>query len=152
MLAEPTLDKRSLWSPFFVSRPVQTGKDRLPDTSYPFLSMPFDPDSDAARAARVAENESIFRQANEQLEQRFRELEAEGPTPFLCECGDTACTRTIRLSLDEYEAVRARAAHFAIIPGHQILDAERIVEENERYGIVEKLDVGRRIAEARDPR
>lgn len=112
-----------------------------------------DPDiSDDAGRARVAENESIFRRANEKLEQRFRELGAEGLTPFLCECGDARCTRTIKLSLDEYEAVRERADHFAIVPGHQILEAERVVEENGRYDVVEKVDVGRRVAEARDPR
>lgn len=115
--------------------------------------MPSDLDrSDDARRARVAENEATFRHANEKLEQRFRELGAEGLTPFLCECGDARCTRTIKLSLDEYEAVRERPDHFAIVPGHQILEVERVVEENGRYDVVEKVDVGRRVAEARDPR
>jgi hypothetical protein len=115
--------------------------------------VPSDPDrSDEARRARVAENESVFRRANEELERRFRELDAEGLTPFLCECGDGRCTKTVRLSLDEYEEVRRRPDHFAIVPGHQILEAERVTEENERYDVVEKVDVGRRIAEARDPR
>ena len=100
----------------------------------------------------MAENESIFRRANERLEQRFRELGAEGLTPFLCECGDARCTGTIRLTLDEYEAVRGHPAHFAIIRRHQIHEAERVVEENDRYDVVEKVDVGRRVAEARDPR
>jgi hypothetical protein len=100
----------------------------------------------------VVENESIFRRANEQLEKRFRDLEAKGLTPFLCECGDAACTHAIRLTLDEYEAVRTHGAHFAILPGHQILEAERVVAENGRYDVVEKTDAGRRVAEARDPR
>jgi hypothetical protein len=108
--------------------------------------------SDDARRARVAENDSIFRGANEKLEQRFRQLGAEGLTPFLCECGDARCTRTIKLSLDEYEAVRERPDHFAIVPGHQILEAERAVEENGRYDVVEKVGIGGPVAEARDPR
>jgi hypothetical protein len=114
--------------------------------------MPTHSDNDAARAARVAENECIFRRANEKLEKRFREFEAEGLTPFLCECGDATCTQVIRLTLDEYEGVRGHAAHFAIVSGHQILVAERVVEQNERYDVVEKTDAGRRVAEARDPR
>ena len=113
--------------------------------------MPDEPDSDDARAASVAENESTFRRANEG-HLVARQLDAEGLTPFLCECGDAGCTRTIRLSLDEYEEVRERPHHFAIIPGHQILVAERVIEENERYDVVEKVNVGRRVAEARDPR
>ena len=123
-----------------------------PGAQRPAHFLPTHSDSDAARAARVAENESIFRGANEKLEKRFREFEAEGLTPFLCECGDAACTQVIRLSLDEYDAVRAHGAHFAIIPGHQILEAERVVERNDRYDVVQKVDAGRRVAEARDPR
>lgn len=152
MRAEPTLDARGRWSPFVVSAAVERGKTLTPGALRPISYLSRFPDSDAARAARVAENESIFRRANEQLEERFREFNVEGPTPFLCECGNIACTQVIRLNLDEYEAVRKEGARFAIVPGHQILEAERVVEENERYDVVEKSDVGRRVAEARDPR
>src|SRR5215211_1486072 len=113
MRGEPTLDARGRWSPFGVSAVAKAGNIRAPGAQRPLFSLPGHPDSDAARAARVAENESIFRRANEQLERRFRELEAEGLTPFLCECGDGRCNQVIRLTLDEYERVRAHAAHFA---------------------------------------
>ena len=152
MRAEPTLDRRGLWSPFVVSGTLAAGRMRWPEAQRPALFLPIHSDRDAARAARVAENESIFRRANEKLEERFRELEAEGLTPFLCECGDATCTQVIRLTLAEYEGVRSHAAHFAIVSGHQILVAERVVERNERYDVVEKTDVGRQVAEARDPR
>jgi hypothetical protein len=150
MRSEPTLDARGLWSPFLVSGASNTGRRALPETRSSSLTS--HRDNAAARAARVAENEATFRRANEHLEVRFRELGAEGLTPFLCECGDAGCTRTIRLLLDEYEAVRTHPAHFAIVRGHQILEAERVVEQNDRYDVVEKVDVGRRVAEARDPR
>jgi hypothetical protein len=126
------------------------GRRPLPGARPPSLTS--HRDRDATLATRVAENEATFRRANEHLEERFRALGAEGLTPFLCECGDAGCTRTIRLLLDEYDAVRAHPAHFAIIPGHQIHAAERLVEQNERYDVVEKVDLGRRVAEARDPR
>jgi hypothetical protein len=100
----------------------------------------------------VSENESVFRRANEELRRRFANLDAEGLVPFLCECGDAHCTKTIRVTLDEYDAVRARPDRFAIIPGPEIHAAERVVEENERYDVVEKIGLGRRMAEARDPR
>src|SRR5918992_946739 len=152
MRAEPTLDEQGLWSPFVVSGAGETGRMPSPGPQRPAFILPTHSDDDAARAARVAENESIFRRANEKLEERFREFEATGLTPFLCECGDAACTQVIRLTLDEYEAVRAHGAHFAIVPGHQILEAERVVEQNGRYDVVQKLHAGRRVAEARDPR
>jgi hypothetical protein len=58
---------------------------------------------------------------------------------------------------DPPEPGRARGsprggARFAIIPGHQILEADRVVEENGRFDVVEKTDGGRRVAEAKDPR
>jgi hypothetical protein len=115
--------------------------------------VPTDPDrSDDARRARVVENESVFRRANEELRRRFPDLHAEGLVPFLCECGDARCTKTIRVTLEEYDAVRAHPEHFAIIPGHEVLEAERVVEEHERYDVVKKDDGGRRMAEAGDPR
>jgi hypothetical protein len=152
MRAEPTLDAHGRWSPFLVSGATQAGRSHGPGRQRPALHLPTEPDNAAARATRVAKNESIFRRANEQLEKRFKALGADGLTPFLCECGDAACTQVIRLTLEEYEAVRARGAHFAIVPGHQILVAERVVEQNERYDIVEKTRAGRRVAEAHDPR
>ncbi len=125
----------------------------MPGERRPVSNLPDGPDiGDDARAARVAENESIFRRANEELERRFREIGVDDLTPFLCECGDARCTKTVRLSLDEYEDVRSRAATFAIVPGHQILVAERVIEEHGRYDVVEKIDIGRSVAEAQDPR
>jgi hypothetical protein len=87
---------------------------------------------------RVAENEATFRRANESLYRRFQELETVDLAPFLCECGDDRCTRTIRLNLQEYEEVRSQPGRFVIVPGHEILDVERVVEAGERYDVIEK--------------
>jgi hypothetical protein len=87
---------------------------------------------------RVAENEATFRRANESLYRRFQELESVDLAPFLCECGDDRCTRTIRLNLQEYEEVRSQPGRFVIVPGHEILDVERVVEAGERYDVIEK--------------
>ena len=70
------------------------------------------------RADRLARNESFFRQVNE----RIREVvgnEGDLQQEFLCECADPECTDVIRLTLDDYEAVRADSHTFAIVPGHQ---------------------------------
>jgi hypothetical protein len=87
---------------------------------------------------RVAENEATFRRANEALYRRFQELRTVDLAPFLCECGDHRCTQTIRLNLQEYEEVRSQPGRFVIVPGHEILDVERVVEAGERYDVVEK--------------
>ena len=104
------------------------------------------------RAERVAKNEILFRQVNERI------LEIEGdrwrldPVDFMCECGDITCTRVVQLSVDDYERLRSNPAHFGVIPGHEMLDVERIVEQHEQYLVVEKDGEGRVRAEVADPR
>jgi hypothetical protein len=94
--------------------------------------------ADESREERVAANEATFRRANEALYGRFRELEVDGKAPFLCECADERCTQTIRLTLEEFEEVRDRQGVFFVIPGHAILEAERVIEDADRYELVQK--------------
>jgi len=99
---------------------------------------------------RAARNESAFREANEDLEDKRRELALDGLTPFLCECDDPHCTELIRLSLGEYEHVRSRANRFVVVGGHE--PVSRTVEQHDRYTVVEKTGAARRIAEEDNPR
>jgi hypothetical protein len=91
-----------------------------------------------SRDERIAENEATFRRANEALYLRFQELGTADLAPFLCECGNDRCTQTIRLNLEEYEEVREQSGRFVVVPGHEILEVERVVEAGERYDVVEK--------------
>lgn len=87
---------------------------------------------------RLVRNQVIFREVNE----RLRDLASAAPdghTDYLCECSDVSCTTKIELKLFEYEAVRARPKTFFILPGHERLEVDRVVEGNERYTIVEKI-------------
>jgi hypothetical protein len=90
------------------------------------------------RKERIARNEALFREVNE----RVREVGPDGRDDvvgLLCECGDESCTGTVSLSVEEYEAVRAEPTHFAVLPGHEILDVESSVHETDRYVVVEKF-------------
>ena len=60
-------------------------------------------------------------------------------SPFRCECGDLGCTRKIRLTLAEYESVRAYATHFAIARDHENPESEQLIEEHERFAVVETV-------------
>ena len=55
---------------------------------------------------------------------------------FRCECGDEGCACEIRLTLAEYESVRAYATHFAIARDHENPESEQVVEEHERFAVV----------------
>jgi hypothetical protein len=58
---------------------------------------------------------------------------------FRYECGDQACTCAIRLTAAEYESVRAYATHFAIARNHENPESEELIEEHERFAVVEKV-------------
>jgi hypothetical protein len=101
---------------------------------------------------RAARNEVVFRDANETIEARRGELtEIAGRTPFLCECADAYCKAAIPMTVDEYEFVREQANRFALRPGHPTAEAT-VVAETERYVVVEKGGLSRRIAEETNPR
>jgi hypothetical protein len=106
------------------------------------------------RMARLAHNEARFREINERVE---RDLSAVLPSEdellnFVCECGQRQCTDTIRLSLSEYESVRADATRFAVVPGHEITDVEDVVERTDRYAVIRKRPETWEIVEQTDPR
>ena len=99
---------------------------------------------------RVAMNEATFRKVNEGMEAG---QESSGLLNFVCECGRLHCTKLIGLERAEYEAIRQNPRRFAIVDGHEILEAEEIVERHDRYLVVEKKgDPVDEIVEHTDPR
>lgn len=102
---------------------------------------------------RIARNEARFREINESLRRDLGKLPTPPPTvPFVCECGLSACTGTIELSIPEYEAVRASARRFALLPGHEIPATEHVVERHKGYYVVEKKPETGVIVDAADQR
>jgi hypothetical protein len=115
-------------------------------------------DSDEAAVettqARIAQNESTFRAANERIE-----LAAErapvllGKIPFICECPHLSCLETVALTAVEYEDVRAHARRFFCVPGHQLaalsVGAATVVEERDGVVVADKIGVAGEVAEQR---
>src|SRR5207248_10824309 len=56
----------------------------------------------------------------------------------VCECGELACTEQVELDVPTYERVRSDAAHFVVLPGHEIPDVEESVEEHGTFNIIRK--------------
>jgi len=99
---------------------------------------------------RVAMNEATFRKVNEGMEVG---QDPSGLLTFVCECGRLGCTKLIQLRREEYERIRENPRRFAIVDGHEILEAEQIVERHDRYLVVEKAgDPEADIVEHTDPR
>jgi hypothetical protein len=103
-------------------------------------------------AERAARNESVFRDANERIEQRLGELSlSDDRSPFLCECENPLCTRPVRLTAEEYEAVRAHPDRFVIATDHTVDDAD-VVTRSDGFQVVQKRDAEASVAAQLDPR
>jgi hypothetical protein len=102
----------------------------------------------------VAKNEALFRQVNERIEEVNETLGGGELSDFLCECGDEDCTTPITMTLEEYEAVRSVPTQFAIAPGHEAIDVERVISTGDRYSVVRKSagEEAERTAVETDPR
>jgi hypothetical protein len=105
-------------------------------------------------AERKALNEGRFRVANERLEEAAREIVgADGSlVPFLCECPRMDCTQIVLLTLSEYERVRADGRQGIAVLGHEDLEVERVVEQNERFLMTEKFGRAGDVHNRNDPR
>jgi hypothetical protein len=103
-------------------------------------------------AARVAKNESLFREVNErirELEETFVEREPGNTlASFVCECATTGCTTRVEATLDEYELARRRPTRFLVAPGHARPEFERIVLKTDRFELVEKFGEAGEVATA----
>jgi len=106
----------------------------------------------ASREQRLAKNEVLFREVNERIEQAAKDASFEGPMVFVCECGNVECAETIEVTLAKYEAVRSQPTLFLIVPGHETDDFTRVLEQNERFAVVEKVGEAGAIAQRHDPR
>jgi len=92
-----------------------------------------------------ARNEALLRTVNDRIEALDQEAGAwtnpEQRFWFQCECGNTdTCNERIELTLAEYKRVRSQRDRFAVFPGHQTDELERVVESSDRFLIVDKRD------------
>lgn len=105
------------------------------------------------RHERIALNESTFREINDRVEADHAKLrEPPERMRFVCECGKLDCREQIEMTATEYEHVRSESPLFAVAPGHEIEDAEAVVERNERFHLVRKNSDVHDIVEDTDPR
>jgi hypothetical protein len=98
-------------------------------------------------------NEALFREVNERIEAVSQIVPRdEKLMEFLCECDDPDCAEKISATRAEYEAVRATATHFIVLPGHDDPGIEQVVQQSDRFLVVEKEGTAARDAEDNDPR
>lgn len=101
-----------------------------------------------------SETQTRSREQNESIASARRSTTMDaGMSRFRCECGDETCTCAIRLTAGEYEAVRAYATHFVIARNHENPESEQVIEEHERFAVVEMVSGdAAKLARRSDPR
>ncbi len=105
------------------------------------------------RIERIARNESAFRDLNENLEAGVhRGRPASDYAGFVCECGHADCEMIVRLKLADFERVRADSRLFIVVPGHELLEAESVVERNGGFLVVRKCEDAADVVEETDRR
>ena len=104
------------------------------------------------REERIAENETLFRGANERMRD-WEERDRDDATElYFCECADTECKEKVRLRAADYERVRSDSSCFFVVPGHEIPDVETVVESHDGWTVIRKDPDVQEIVEETDPR
>lgn len=109
-------------------------------------------DAEQLRLERIADAEGTGRLANEQLVATGGQGWGSAEAAFRCECGNDICHEPLVVPREVYERVRGDSMLFIVRPGHEVPDAEDIVETGDGFQIVRKREGVRGIVEGSDPR
>lgn len=101
-----------------------------------------------SREERVARNEELFQEVNQQIEKLEETLGRRETIAILCECSKKHCLDGFEVEAAVYRRVRSNPLLFFVAPGHEDLEVERVVEEAKAFLVVEKI--GRAAEAVRD--
>jgi hypothetical protein len=64
---------------------------------------------------------------------------------LVCECWIPSCTGTVRCRIEDYERLDRKGNMFLVLPGHEDLRVEDVVDQFDGYLVVRKRDLAARI-------
>ena len=113
--------------------------------------------SESSSERRLAENEVVFRQLNEQVKKSIDETNqlaadhgqpeyviTQGPKApalhFYCECSDENCTKRVKINYTEYNEIHKNRDHFVVALGHEVPEIEHVVRKESGYNVVKKYE------------
>ncbi len=107
------------------------------------------------RERRLAENETLFREVNERVDDTAAQFVGEredSAHEYFCECANADCTFRIKLTHAQYASIRADPRQFVVLPLHFTPEVETLVVENESHWLVRKTGDAGDYVEKLDPR
>ena len=105
-----------------------------------------------ARQKRMTQNEALFREINERVQDVADSLEVESVREYFCECANADCTFHVMLTRSQYESVRTDPTQFDVLPQHFTPEVETMVGEFDGYWLVRKTGEAGDYVESIDPR
>lgn len=92
-------------------------------------------------AERIARNDAIFRDANEDIAAVAEEQYAEGRLPFVCECAEPTCREIVRLTLDDYREIRSDPRVFVNAVGHEetSMGSGEVIADRDGHVVIRKV-------------
>jgi hypothetical protein len=105
------------------------------------------------RQEEIGHTQVAFRRENEAIQASSDALSLFGSIPFVCECARADCSAIVRLTFDEYEAIRQHPRRFFNVSGHEATSveesAEVIVAVSGDLTVVEKIGIAGTVATER---
>jgi hypothetical protein len=98
-------------------------------------------DREALRQERLVKNEQAARAYNNRrlrFELDDDSVDDADDVPFLCECGDETCAEAMEMTPEEFMAVHSAPNRFAVLPRHVLGEVEWVVEDGDKFWVVEK--------------
>jgi hypothetical protein len=102
------------------------------------------------RERRMAENETLFREVNERVDETTADFVSTNE--YFCECANADCTFRIKLTHAQYASIRADPKQFVVLPLHFTPEVETLVVKNEGHWLVRKTGEAGDYVEKLDPR
>lgn len=106
--------------------------------------------NDAELNRRIGRNEGLFREVNQAIMRGLWPESDRQLVAFRCECARLDCNTPVRVTVAEYEQVRAHPRRFLLAIGHEVPQAERVVSTHPAYVVVEKQREAGVVAEQMD--
>ena len=100
----------------------------------------------------MTQNEALFREVNERVQDVADSLDVDGLREYFCECANGDCTFRLTLTRSQYESVRTDPKQFVVLPQHFTPEVETKVGEYDGYWIVRKTGEAGDYVEKLDPR
>ena len=98
-------------------------------------------ETDDGQLDRRVTIELLFRSVNEKLRGLNAEFEtfADEQALFVCECSRLDCIAQIELAVAAFDRICSLPDRYLVLPKHEVLEIERVVERQAAYLVVEKL-------------